>query len=436
MTAKEFTKTEWGRIRKELSKNPVRYGLPQRKYGYVVIGSFNIRKLGKLQAKEGDTGRDDATMQFLADVCRRFDLVAVQEVMREMSGVRRLQELLGDEYGLVVSDIVGAFPGERGNEERLAYLYNRRLVQRSALVTEVTASRTKVIKTIACHHKALFETMEKSAAARKLRKYHEVDLPAFKKAQAAGSKKKPPKEPAFSVDVDSFLQFIRTPFGVSFEVRGHPGVERYPFVAVNAHLHFGRPKDRRMEARTLMEWILGKVRSGEAKNIVLMGDLNFDFDKPTADLKRILNEFDELGGFSKATGKRVYVSFPFIFGHPRPKQDHPANEVFRTNIRLTQTFDQIGIFSMDSRLGRRLETTPTGHSADEQWGKEGGPDYGVFDFADLFARALNNGTALNDLQAAKRTTLLKRFEHKVSDHMPIWLRMPLPKTEGGFPSTA
>ena len=91
---------------------------------------------------------------------------------------------------------------------------------------------------------------------------------------------------------------------------------------------------------------------------------------------------------------------------------------------------------MDSRLGRRLETTPTGHSEDEQWGKEGGPDYGVFDFADLFARALNKGTALNDLQAAKRTALLKRFEHKVSDHMPIWLRMPLPKTESGFPSTA
>jgi hypothetical protein len=351
-----------------------------------------------------------------------------------MKGVRRLQELLGDEYGLVVSDIVGTFPGEKGNEERLAYLYNRRLVQRSALVTEVTASRTKVIKTIARNHKALFDRMENSAAARRLRKYYDVDLPAFKAARAAGSKRKPPKEPAFSVNVDSFLQFIRTPFGVSFEVRGHPGLERYRFVAVNAHLHFGRPKDRRMEALTLIEWILGKVRSGETQNILLMGDLNFDFDKPTADLKRVLKKFDELGGFSAAPGKRIHVSFPFIFGHPRPSQDHPANEVFRTNIRHSQTFDQIGVFSRDSRLGLRLETTPKGHSQSEQWGVEHGPDYGVFDFANLFARALNNGTALKDLPKAKHTALLRRFEHKVSDHMPIWLRMPLPQTEGGFPT--
>jgi endonuclease/exonuclease/phosphatase family metal-dependent hydrolase len=436
MEAQEFTRAEWVKIRKELNANPLRYGLPQRKYGSVIIGSFNIRKLGKLSAKPGDSGRDDATMQFLADVCRRFDLIAVQEVMSEMSGIRRLQGLLGEEYGLVVSDIVGAFPGEKGNEERLAYLYNRRLVKRSALVTEVTASRTKVIKTIALNHRAFYEKMENSVAAKKLRKYHEVDLPAFKKARAAGSRRKPPKEPAFNVNVDSFLQFIRTPFGVSFEVRSHLDLERYAFIAVNAHLHYGRLQDRRLEARTLIEWILGKVRTGEANNIVLMGDLNFDFDKPGADLKRILKQFDELGGFSRAAGKRVFVSFPFIFGHPRPKQDHPPNEVFRTNVRLTQTFDQIGIFSMDSRLGQRLETTPTGHSPQEQWGTEGGPDYGVFDFANLFARALNNGTSLNDLQKTKRAALIKRFEHKVSDHMPIWLRMPLPVKKSGFPTEA
>lgn len=436
MGAKEFTEDEWGAIRKELSASPVRYGLPQRKYGSVVIGSFNIRKLGKLQAKPGASGRDDSTMRFLADVCRRFDLVAVQEVLQEMAGLRRLQELLGDEYGLVVSDIVGTFPGEQGTEERLAYLYNRRLVQRSALVTEVTASRTKVIKAIALNHKAFFESMERSAAAKKLRKYFEVDLPAFHEARAAGSTRKPPKEPAFQVDVDSFLQFIRTPFGVSFEVRGHPGVERYPFVAVNAHLHFGRPLDRRLEARTLIEWILGKIRSREVGNIVLLGDLNFDFNRPTADLRRIRKEFEDLGGFTQGAGKRVFVSFPFIFPHPRPLQEHPSSEVFRTNIRLSETFDQIGVFSLDRRLGKRLETTPEGHSSQEQWGLEGGPDYGVFDFANLFSRALNEGLALNELSSTRRTAFIRRFEHRVSDHMPIWLRMPLPLTEGGFPTPA
>ena len=49
MAAKDFTKAEWAKIRRQLNKDPVHYGLPQRQYGSVVIGSFNIRKLGKLK---------------------------------------------------------------------------------------------------------------------------------------------------------------------------------------------------------------------------------------------------------------------------------------------------------------------------------------------------------------------------------------------------
>ena len=127
--AKKFTEAEWSKIRKKLHEDPIAFGLPERKYGSVLIGSFNIRKLGKV----GGTGRDEETMRFLADVCQHFDLLAVQEVMPEMTGIRRLRDLMGPEYGLIVSDIVGTFPGESGNEERLAYIYNRALVRRLRL---------------------------------------------------------------------------------------------------------------------------------------------------------------------------------------------------------------------------------------------------------------------------------------------------------------
>lgn len=433
----EFTTAEWSKIRKELAKDPQRYGLPKRVYGSVAVGSFNIRKLGKLKVGKSRSGRDDATMNFLADVCRHFDLVAIQEVMSKMDGIRRLRELMGSEFGLIVSDIVGTFPGESGNEERLAYIYNRSLVQRTELVTEVTTSRTKVIKTIARHHKEFFDLMEKRAGAKRLRKYHEVDLPAYREAVKQGSKRKPPKVPAFGVNVNRFVQFIRTPFAASFRVHGHPGLETYPFLAVNAHLHFGRPIDRRLEARALIEWILGKLRSGEARTIVLLGDLNFSFDKPKRDLKRIVETFEELGGFG--TGKKkIHVSFPFIFPHPRLAQEPPSDPdgILRSNVRLSQTYDQIGVFSVDKRIGGRMATTPTGHSEIEEWGKnEVGPDYGVFDFANLFCRALKRGKNLEEVAAAEgkgaRTALIKRFEHKVSDHMPIWIRVPLPR-EGEF----
>jgi hypothetical protein len=440
--ANEFTRAEWGRIRSELDADPQKYGLPRRVYGTVVIASFNIRKLGKLKVGRSTSGRDEATMKFLADICRQFDLVAIQEVMTEMAAVRRLRELMGPEYGLIVSDVVGTFPGESGNEERLAYIYNRNLVERTELVSEVTTSRTKVIKTVARHHRELFDLMESRATAKSLRRYYDVDLPAWREAVAAGSRRKAPKMPKFDVAPDRFVQFIRTPFAASFSVHGHPGLESYPFLAVNAHLHFGRPIDRRLEAEVLVEWILGKLRSKEASNIVLLGDLNFSFERPKRDLERIVAKFEELGGFSKGAGKQVYVSFPFIFPHPRPRQEPTSDPdgLLRSNVRLTQTYDQIGVFSLDRRVGGRLATSPEGHSPDEQWGlADDAPDYGCFDFATLFSRALAKGRNLEQLAAAEgkgaRSALIRRFEHRVSDHMPIWIRIPLPRPtdRGGFP---
>ena len=218
-------------------------------------------------------------------------------------------------------------------------------------------------------------------------------------------------------------------------VRAQPGAEQFDFLAVNAHLHFGRLTDRRQEAAALIEWILGKVRSGDAENVMLLGDLNFDFDNPQRDLSRIQQRYMQLGGFESAAGKRVFVSFPFIVGHPRPKQHHPLNELFRTNIRLNQTYDQIGIFSRDERLRRYIETTRDAtHRTEQAWGvSPRGPDYGVFNFTDLFCQALK-GKPYADLHRTERADLLKRYEHSVSDHLPIWFRAPLPTAKHGFPT--
>ncbi len=430
-TAKEFTPREWTKIRRTLNKDPIGFGLPEYVYGSLVVASFNIRKFGAVRnAANRDKGRDGNTMRFLADVCKHFDLIAVQEVMDDMTGIRKLREMLGDEYGLIVSDIVGTFPGESGNEERLAYLYNRRVVHRGELVAEVSTSRTKVLKTLAEHHKEIFDNMAKEPTAKRWR--------AFSKevASAIAEGKRPPRrQPAFRPEVDRFLQFIRSPFAASFEVRAQPGAERYTFLAVNAHLHYGRKIDRQLEAAALVEWILGKVRSGDADNVLLLGDLNFDFDRPKRDLARIRKRYEELGGLETAAGRQVYVSFPFIVGHPRPKQNHPPNELFRTNIRLNQTFDQIGVFSRDARLRKYVETTPdAAHSPNEAWGMQPtGPDYGVFNFTELFCQALHN-KSYAELTKTQRAALVKRYEHNVSDHMPIWYRAPLPKAKTGFPT--
>ena len=53
------------------------------------------------------------------------------------------------------------------------------------------------------------------------------------------------------------------------------------------------------------------------------------------------------------------------------------------------------------------------------------PDYGVFEFVDLFSDALKR-RPFRTLGVEARRNLVARFEHKVSDHMPLWLRLPLP----------
>ncbi len=437
MAAKEFTAEEWTRIRKALDKDPTAYGLPKPTYGSIVIASFNIRKLGKLRkpGSRGTDGRDEPTMRFLADVCRFFDVVAVQEVMNDTTGIRKLHELLGDSYGLILSDVVGTFPGERGNEERLAFLYNRNVVRRGEMVTEVSTSRTKVLKTMARYHREFFEEMDKNPTAKAWREF------SAKVEEAFLNDEKPPRRlPSFKAEVDQFVQFIRAPFAAEFTVQAQPGAERFDFLAVNAHLHFGREIDRQNEAAALVEWILGKVRLGGSQTVVLLGDLNFDYDKPERDLERIEQRFKQLGGRDTSTGKEVFVSFPFIVGHP---QHHEDNELFRTNIRLSQTFDQIGIFSRDKRLRKYIETkisegppVTAEHRTPQYWGASPtGPDYGVFNFTDLFCDALAS-SRYNDLDRSARAALVKRYEHKVSDHMPIWFRAPLPRAKTGFPTEA
>ncbi len=412
MSARAFTRDEWQKIRETLAAGPVQFGLPERLYGSAVLGSFNIRKLGAAGKRNADTWR------FLADACRRFDLLSVQEVQEDVSGLLHLVQLMGPEFQMIVSDITGTFPGETGLTERLAFIYNPAIVKRTGIVTDVSFDRTKVLNTIADHNDAIHDALGDYAAARAKYRAQRGDFDA-------GRRKTRPRKPTFKVKMPTFLEFIRTPFGVGFEIFGHPGTEHYTFFAVNAHLYFGDyMADRRQEAKALVAWLLGRVSESDVEhslNFILLGDLNLDFDNPINDRKRLEATLRELDA---SAGDRVDVSFPFLDPHPRPKQRMPPADpadgppIFRTNARMSETFDQIGLFSRDWRLRTYVVS--------EQMGLyPRGPDYGVFNFVDLFSVALL-GRHYDELSKDEREAFVKRFEHKVSDHMPLWLRLPLP----------
>lgn len=394
MAMQQFTAEEWKLIRDTLDRDPVKFGLPKRVYGSVTLGSFNIRKLGSARS------RNQNAWEFLAYICRHFDLLAIQEILDDLSGLRRLMSLLGPDFGLIISDTTGAFPGRRGLAERLGFIYNWRLVERTEIATDITYDRTEVLKTLARNRDTIHPMINRYG------KY----LESVKAWEANG--KVGPKPTALTqaqLRMPVFLTFIRQPFCAGFRIRGHPGTEPYEFMAIDAHLNYGDPKhDPKQEFYALMNWIMARAgQKGKTyhPNFILLGDLNMDFDDPEKDKERLEKDIKEL---NMITQEGVSVNFPFLDIHPN------QSEVFRTNARLSQTYDQIGLFSRDNRL-------PTYKDNETIMGKNPtGPDYGVFNFVELFATALG-------VPDAQRGDLVKRFEHKVSDHMPLWLRLPLPE---------
>ena len=418
-----FTAAEWQKIRDTLNADPQRYGLPRRVYGSVVLASANIRKLG------AKSRRDAHTWRFLADVFSHFDLLAVQEVLEDMEGLRHLEELMGDDFGMVVSDTTGSFPNEGGLAERLAFIFNWTIVNRKEMVTDVTFDRSKVLQVIAEEGDAIQEAVAAAKLneeyCRKLKSYERK----LEKAKIQG--KRLPDKPRLPIKMPAFLTFIRTPFAVMFEIHGHPGAVRYTFMAVNAHLFYGNfIDDRRQEFNALMRWIMGRVQECDENrplNILLMGDLNLDFDNPMNDHKRIKKLIDDL---NREGGREVNVYFPFLSPHPRRSGQQLMGRDGRplqTNARLTETFDQIGFFSHDERL-KSLQNEDAGAA-------ERGPDFGVFDFVNLFSEALH-GKPFEILAEEQQQALIKRFEHKVSDHMPLWFRIPLPDVKEGIATSA
>ena len=379
----EFTIAEWERINAKFAQNPYQYGLPKREYGSIILASFNIRKLGARKQ------RNEATWQFLAQLCQQFDLLSVQEIMDDLEGFDYLKSLMGDNFGAVVSDVTGAFPGEAGLGERLGFIYNRSLIERGNVVSDISFDRTKLITTMIEHSAELVREIAPYLNEQgELRKGANIKLPVF-------------------------LTFVRQPFCASFRINGYPGTRPYEIMAVNAHLYFGESiEDRRQEFDALMEWLLAGVRekSSVFPNYILMGDLNLDFDDPERDRPRIEAHIKT---FNQLMGRTANVNFPFLDIHPKYKTQ------FRTNARLSETFDQIGLFSRDDRLPTYKDNATMGSELR-------GPDYGIVNFVELFREALEL-PPLEDMTKTQQKAFFSKFEHEVSDHLPLWLRLSLPE---------
>jgi endonuclease/exonuclease/phosphatase family metal-dependent hydrolase len=192
----------------------------------LLIATWNLRAFGGLTEKwvseEGDSPkRDLQSVHVIAEILRRFDVIALQEVRGNLKALRHTLKLLGSDWGLVLTDVTR---GAQGNGERLGFLFDQRKVQMSGLAAELVV----------------------------------------------------PQEELDSIEPDALQrQFARTPYAVSFRCGSQT------FVLVTLHVLYGKAsRDRVPELRAIATWLDRWAREMNGwegdHNLIALGDFNVD----------------------------------------------------------------------------------------------------------------------------------------------------------------
>jgi hypothetical protein len=207
------------RLRRRIEKSQ----MPVKQLDHnLIVGTWNIRSFGRIYEKweenSGDPKRNLRAMAYIAEVIRRFDVIAIQEVKADTTAIRMLlDEFLGPNWGLLMSDVSA---GAGGNTERLAFLFDKRRVQPSGLAGEIVLPPTS--------------------------------------------------------EGNPMQQFDRTPFMVGFQAL------QESFALLTAHIKYGQaPSDRIEELKLLAQYIAKEIRArvktlAEEKNLIVLGDFNID----------------------------------------------------------------------------------------------------------------------------------------------------------------
>jgi endonuclease/exonuclease/phosphatase family metal-dependent hydrolase len=178
----------------------------------LLLATWNIRDFDS--NKFGHGPRMPESFHYIAEIISWFDLVAVQEVNRDLAALHKVMSLLGPDWDYLVTDTT---EGSGGNEERVGYLFDRRRVQFRNVAGEVV-------------------------------------LP---KSRSAG---------------DDELQFARTPFVVAFQAGW------FKFNLCSVHIYFGADSGAKLQRRVdeirELARFFSKRQNRELEDYILLGDFN------------------------------------------------------------------------------------------------------------------------------------------------------------------
>ena len=224
----------------------------------IIVGSWNIREFGKGE-------RSDAALHCIAEIISYFDLISIQELRDNLSDLGKVLEILGPYWRVVFSDVT---EGTRGNKERIAYLYDKRVVVFTGLAAEAVAPPIVTKKN-----------------------GKKVNLPAE--------------------------QFWRTPYIASFRAGD------FDFVLISVHVLWGKvSKDRVVELERIADWVEARRKSKfvEDRDIILMGDFNipaFNDNYYRAITKHHLDAPRAILGIPGGTNLKRNARYDQIFFYPQ-----------------------------------------------------------------------------------------------------------------------
>jgi exonuclease III len=190
----------------------------------LLIATWNIRAFGDITRKEISGSKDSPKRDYhsllcIAEMIKRFDVVAVQEIKGNIKGFRDVMKILGNDYSFILTDVNR---GDAGNDERMGFIFDTRRVQLSGLACELVVPQ-EWIKVAS--NDALSE------------------------------------------------QFVRSPYAVSFRARNQT------FIMVTLHIKYGKASaDRIAELRGIAQWMADWASDVNAfhQNLICLGDFNID----------------------------------------------------------------------------------------------------------------------------------------------------------------
>ena len=109
------------------------------KGGTLRMATWNLREFGNTTYK----GRSFEELYYIAEIISNFDLIALQEIRKDLSEFYKLKKILGPNWGYIATDVTDGGPG---NQERMVFLYNRNTVFFRNIAGELTLKENAKIR--------------------------------------------------------------------------------------------------------------------------------------------------------------------------------------------------------------------------------------------------------------------------------------------------